>query len=128
MCIRDRSELLSEPIRRIILGGNGKVPRSWIDTRNYYTHWDEELRADVLDGQEMYHANVRMLHLLRALYLQLMGIPQEAIHQSLFNASKTSQHLAQINSIELRRADPNDTSGVIMTVMEGKAGVVSDHL
>jgi hypothetical protein len=120
------SELLSDPIRRIILGGNGKVPRSWIDTRNYYTHWDEELRTNVLGSQEMYNTTVRMFHLLRALYLQLMKIPQEAILQSLSNMSKMSQHLAQINVIEHRRTNPRDTSGVIMTVMEGNAGNLNE--
>lgn len=102
------SGLLSEPIRQIILGANGNVPPSWIDTRNYYTHWDEELRTNVLDGQDMYYANVRMRHFLRALYLQLMGIPQEAIFQSLRNLSDTSQHLSQLNAIERRHADPDD--------------------
>lgn len=114
------SALLSERVRQIILWPNGNVPHSWIDTRNYYTHWDEELRQNVLDGQSMYYANVRMRHFLRALYLQLMGIPQEAIYQSLCNASHTSQHLAQVNAIERQRIDPDDTSGIIMTVTESE--------
>ncbi len=121
------SGLLSEPIRKIILGANGNVPHSWIDTRNYYTHWDEQLRNNVLDGQAMYYANVRMHHLLRALYVQLMGVPQKAIIRSLSNASDTSQHLLQLNTIERRGIDPNDRSGVIITVTEEKADNVSEQ-
>jgi hypothetical protein len=55
---------------------------------------------------------------VRALYLRLMGIPQEAIFQSLCNLSDTSQHLAQLNAADRRRIDPNDTSGVTMTLMK----------
>ena len=29
------------PLKKHILGGDGAVPRSWVETRNYYTHWDE---------------------------------------------------------------------------------------
>lgn len=94
------------------------VPRRWIDTRKYYTHWDEELRTNVLDGQGMYDANVRMRHFVRVLYLELMGIPQEAVLRPLCNSSDSSQLLAQLNAAERRRVDPNDTSGVIMTIME----------
>lgn len=96
------AEQLSQKIRTMILGPNGKVPRQWIDTRHYYTHWDEELRANVLDSQGMYNANVRMRHFLRALYLNLMGVPEQAILSSLCNASNSSQHLAQLNAIEYR--------------------------
>jgi ApeA N-terminal domain 1 len=59
--------------------------RAWIDTRNYYTHWDEAERGSVLDGVEMHRAGVRMKHLLRALYLYLVWIPQEAILAALRN-------------------------------------------
>ncbi|MGF6766064.1 hypothetical protein P3T24_006405 [Paraburkholderia sp. GAS33] len=112
------TEILPIPIRRAILGADGKIPRAWIDTRNYYTHWDEELRVNVLDGQQQYVANVRMRHLLRALYLQRVGIPEVAILRSLFNTSSASQHLMQINAIDARRRNPDDASGVIMTVGE----------
>ena len=72
------TDTLTPELAKAILGKNGQVPRSWIDTRNYHTHWDEELRGNVLEDQEMYFANVRMRHFLRALYIDLMGIPAEA--------------------------------------------------
>ena len=90
--------------------------REWIDTRNYYTHWDEGLRANVLDGQEMYYANIRTRHFLRVLYLNLIGIPEEALIKSTSNPSAISQHLIQINAIERRGDDPNDNSAVLMRI------------
>lgn len=115
------ADMIPEQIRASIFGVAGKVPQQWIDTRNYYTHWDEELRARVLDGQDMYYANGRMRHFLRILYLQLMGIPEDALAKSITNASEISQHLVQINAVERRRRDPNDKSGVIMVVTEQQA-------
>lgn len=113
--------LLSEPLRLMVFGEEGKVPRQWVDTRNFYTHWDEELRVNVLDGEGIYYANQRMRHFLRALYLYLMGISQEAIAKSLGNASDTSQRLIQVNILERRRRGSNDRTGVIMSVEEQKA-------
>jgi hypothetical protein len=116
----------SSPIRVSILGPSGKIPRQWVATRNYYTHWDEELRKDLLDNQDMVHANVRLRHLLRALYLDLAGIPQEAIEKALKNASRDSQYLIQINVVEQRRRDPQDNSGVIMTISEQHGSMSSE--
>lgn len=115
---------LPEGIGRTILGNDGKAPRSWIDTRNYYTHWDEELRANVLDSQGIYNANVRLRHFLRVLYLNLMGIPSDAALKSLRNSSRSSQHLIQLN-IRERRVNTDANSGVIMTVQEEKSSDVS---
>jgi hypothetical protein len=116
---------LPEEIGTIILGGEGSVPRNWIDTRNYYTHWDEELRGSVLDTQGMYNANVRLRHLLRVLHLNLMGIPPEAVVKSLRNGSRSSQHLTQLN-IRERRDGKDRNSGLIMTAKEQKEGNVSE--
>lgn len=115
------ANLIPAPIRATIFGAARKVPQQWIDTRNYYTHWDEGLRANVIDGQEMYYANIRMRHFLRVLYLNLIGIPEEALIKSINNSSAISQHLAQINAVERRRNDPNDNSGVLMKIAYHKA-------
>lgn len=98
--LNELARSLPEKIRKFVLGSDGKIPRSWIDTRNYYTHWDEELRSNVLDGQGMYNAHLRLRHFLRILYINLMGIPEKSILISLQNACSTSQHLAQLNMRE----------------------------
>src|SRR3569832_2236580 len=91
---------LSKTIRLIILGGDGKVPIQWINTRNYYTHWDEELRSEILDLRGIFNANIRISQFLRALYLDSKRIQQDAILKSLQNSSRTSQHLTQLNARE----------------------------
>ena len=107
---------LSLPLRQQILGGNGVVPQPWVDTRNYYTHWDEASREQVLDGLEMHRACVRMRHLLRALFLDLTGIPQDAIAMSMRNANSESQYLIQINNTEQRKRNPSSTAGALMRI------------
>lgn len=92
--------ILSEPVRRMILGVKGKVLNQWSETRNYYTHWDEELRPKILDLGGMNTANVRLEHFLRALYLDKMGIPQESILKSLQDHSKMARYLVQLNASE----------------------------
>lgn len=119
------AKVLPEKIRTIILGSDGNIPRSWIDTRNYYTHWDEELRDNVLESQGIYNANVRLRHFLRVLYLILMSIPDETILKSLCNTSSSSQHLAQLNREEYCH-DKNSKTGVTMTVQREKLDVSTE--
>jgi hypothetical protein len=110
---------LDEPLRRHILGDDGRMPGSWVDTRNYYTHWDESLRTEALDAPDMHRATVRMKHLLRALYLQLVGVPQSAILQSLTGFSKESQYLIQLNAREHRKKNPGSTAGSFGYISSG---------
>ena len=35
-------QLLGDALAEAILANSGKIPRNWIDTRNYLSHWDEE--------------------------------------------------------------------------------------
>ncbi len=114
--LNELRDCLGAPLAALIIASDGKVPRNWIDTRNYLSHWDEELRPNAIDGQEMYNANVRMEHLLRALYLLMAGIPSETLLQCLQNTSRTSQQLVQLNIIARRAADPSAPSGVLMSV------------
>ena len=109
-------ERLPIDMRKHILGGDGSVPQSWVATRNYYTHWDEASKGAVLDGVEMHRSHVRMRHLLRALYLNLIGIPASAIATSLRNACNESQYLTQLNNMEHRRVNPESDTGAIMHI------------
>jgi hypothetical protein len=95
--LNDLAGRLDAPLRTRIFGGTGAVPRKWIATRNYYTHWDEASRNDALDTSGMYFASVRLRHFLRALYLDFVGIPQAAITNALDGTNAESQHLIQLN-------------------------------
>ena len=74
-----------------------------------------------MDGREMYVACARMRLLLRALYLNLVGIPQESIAKALDGACKESQYLVQLNTAEYRKANPGSKAGRMMTVHVGEA-------
>lgn len=60
-------------------GFNGKFLRKLVDTRNYYTHFSEELSARTLDGEGMYWATRRVVLLLTLLFLQRLGIAADDI-------------------------------------------------
>lgn len=109
-------ERLPPDMRKHILGGDGSMPQRWVATRNYYTHWDESSKGDVLDGVEMHRSHVRMRHLLRALYLNLVGIPDHAIAKSLSNTCNESQYLIQLNNMEHRKHNRNSDVGAIMHI------------
>lgn len=72
--LKELSLLVSPSLRANIFGPKGKVPNAWVDTRNYFTHWDESTKDNVLDGPHLYSARLRMQMLLRVLYLQHVGV------------------------------------------------------
>ncbi len=55
-------------------GFNGQFLRKLVDTRNYYTHFSEELSERTLDGEGMYWATRRVIQLLTLLFLQRIGL------------------------------------------------------
>ena len=100
--LAELAERLSATARALIIGPDGRIPRRWVDTRNYYTHWDQSLRNNILDSEGLVHANLRMRHLLRALYLNLVGVPWESIEAAAKNNCNESQFLTQVRSREAR--------------------------
>ena len=115
----DLTGLLSADLRRHILGTEGSIPRSWVDTRNYYTHWDESTRGSVLDGPEMHYAGVRLKHLLRTLYLHAIGVPHVAIYAALQNQMcGECAYLIQLNITAHRKLHPDSDAGVLMRIQE----------
>ncbi len=94
---------LDANLRSYLLGGNGKVPQRWVDTRNYYTHWDESSRAKVLSNSELHHVNARLRHWLRALYLDRIGVPYDKILKAAQGGHKDSQFLLQIGGASVGR-------------------------
>lgn len=113
---------LSDVLRKPILGESGKIPRTWIDTRNYYTHWDENSRNSILQGRELHQAHVRIRHLLRVLYLRFVGIPESAIVRSLENGNSEAQYLIQINNEVYRKNNPGKDAGAFMHIMMNQPG------
>lgn len=112
--------LLSENIRGHLFGMAKSVPTSWIDTRNYYTHWDDELRSGILNSQEMYYANVRLRNFICTLFRLLVGIPASDFEKAFAGSSDAAQQLIHINIIEKREADPSFVPQAIMTISSSK--------
>lgn len=107
---------LTSTLRQLIFGGTGAVPRRWIETRNFYTHWDDAARDNALDGADMHKACVRLRLFLRVLYLDFVGIPQSAIQRSLANTCRDSQYLLQLNGEERRKQDPSSHDGALLQI------------
>jgi hypothetical protein len=115
---------LTDEIRLHLLGPTKSIPVTWVNTRNYYTHWDDELKEKILDDQEMYYANVRIAHFLNTLFAILVGVPASDIESAFHGTSNAAQELIEINIIDRRAADPTFIPHAIMTISSGdNAGV-----
>ena len=125
--LNELADQFDGPLAKMIFGLNGKVPRTWVDTRNYFTHWDVELDKSALHDQGLYDASIRMEVFVRSLFLMLMGISSEELTRALAGRHRTSQRLAQINTIDAHRADPSRPKGVLYSVRTGKTSHNGDE-
>ncbi len=108
--------ILSLNSRNSLFGiGNG-IPRTWIDTRNYYTHWDDELLSNVLDIQSIYYANEKMKCFICVLYAQLAGVCPDDIDRAFLGSGRMAQQMVNINVVQSRNENPNYIPQAIMTI------------
>ena len=54
-----------------------------VDTRNYLTHYSEELKDDAIRGADLYYANLRMKLLLIILLCKEIGVNEDSIKKML---------------------------------------------
>jgi hypothetical protein len=66
-----------------------------VDTRNYFTHYDEEAKQTALKGENLYWANVRLEIFIIALLLDQLGFDQKTISSSLSEHRKFSYALSK---------------------------------
>lgn len=107
---------LSLKSRNSLLGVGNGIPRTWIDTRNYYTHWDDELLSNILDIQSMYYANEKMKCFICMLYAQLAGVCTDDIERAFLGSSRMAQQIVNINDFQLRKENPDYIPQAIMTI------------
>jgi hypothetical protein len=88
---------LPDRVHLLAIGVAGDFPRSWIDTRNFFTHWDKELEQKIVTGQALYEANVRLRVLLRLVYLHFVGVDPQSLEKALLGTNPLAQHLIQLN-------------------------------
>lgn len=74
---------LPESLRELIFGERRKFPRKWIDTRNYYTHWDSSGRDEILTDEEMSVATDDLKLFLRVLVLAELGIGNDILEKAI---------------------------------------------
>lgn len=88
LTLADRLRVLLEAKKGLIAGlipDPDKFVAAVKDTRNYYTHYDEELRKKgrVADGIDLLKLSVRMRGLLEACFLSDLGAPEKAIMRAI---------------------------------------------
>lgn len=71
-----------------------------VDTRNYFTHYDNELKDSSLKGADLYWANQRLRIFLTLLLLKEIGIDENVILASMKENYKISQIFNKRLSIE----------------------------
>jgi len=64
-----------------------------VDTRNYLTHYDDELKDVALKNADLYWANQRLRILISILLLKEIGIPEKLIIDSMIENNKIRQIL-----------------------------------
>lgn len=82
---------LTEAFGETPAGFSGHFIRKLVDTRNYYTHFSEELNERTLDGEGMYWATRRVILLMTLLCLQRLGIAADDIKPLLQRHNEFAQ-------------------------------------
>lgn len=72
-------------LRRLIFGDHDKFPSKWIETRNYYTHWDELLKEEILEDSELWDVNDTLKKFLRCLVLLEIGVDSYLLETAAHN-------------------------------------------
>lgn len=62
-----------------------------VDTRNYLTHYDDELKDKALKNADLYWANQRLIILVTMLLLKEIGIQEKLIYDSMKEINKIRQ-------------------------------------
>lgn len=93
---------LPQDLRLLVTGHAKGVPDVWVDTRNYYTHWTEDLKKTAAEGAALYCINTRLLMLARVLLLRLVGVKPEVIIRALRGESRLARELAHVAERERR--------------------------
>ncbi len=87
---------------RMLVAGQSGVPDVWVNTRNYYTHWTDDLRRKAAEGAQLYHLNTRLMMLARVLLLRSVNVPSDAILRALRGESQWARELVHIAQREKR--------------------------
>ncbi|WP_313533241.1 HEPN domain-containing protein [Exiguobacterium sp.] len=82
-----------------------------VTTRNYYTHFDERLRHNILDVEKMYYLTKYMKFVLRILLLRELGIDEDLIKNRMLQNSEfmhIKENLMPTQPVEITLDTPRD--------------------
>lgn len=85
--LREVLDCLPENIRELFLG-DWNLVKEVIDTRNYYTHFSEELRSKKMSPVKLAGANLCLMALLNGLLLEHLGIDRETVWNQIVSLSR----------------------------------------
>ena len=66
-----------------------------VDTRNFLTHYDDSMEEEILNGEHLYWATIRLRILLFALLLRELGLNENLITDSILNNREYSLALTK---------------------------------
>jgi ApeA N-terminal domain 1 len=69
------------------------IRRRIVDTRNYLTHYSEDLKPQVKYGKDMHDLNERMIAVMIVLLFDELGVPQDAVRQFLQQRNNLARFL-----------------------------------
>lgn len=76
-------EQMSDAAREMITGGSEGFVQHVVDTRNYLTHYDEELRSSAWRGMDLHCATDQLKLMMAMLLLKVVGLSDSAFLDSL---------------------------------------------
>ena len=89
--VKNLLDELSESCLRLVTDNPESFIKSIVDTRNYLTHYTDELKTKALEGTDLYNANLRLKILLTTLLLKELGLEEEKIAELLSRNSNITR-------------------------------------
>jgi hypothetical protein len=86
-------ESLTKPAQEIVCRDPKAFARGVADTRNYYTHFTDELSPKALPPIAMYWATEKLLFLVRIVLFKYLGIPEEVIVKRMKHHHRLHQRM-----------------------------------
>ena len=121
--LRERMDVLTgmlPPDLRNYILDDDSLPQSWIDTRDYYTHWIEEKRSIVLDTGGIWDAIVRGKTLMVTLALHVAGVSLNAFAGAFKGGSDLAHGLQVLKAALDHQRNPNSNAGLLMAVQRAE--------
>ena len=95
--LRKRVENMLESLQpatvQLICVSPSKFVAGLVATRNYLTHYTDELRAEALRGSDLHWASEKIALLMRVVLLRYLGLPEEVVRERVNQHPRLAQCL-----------------------------------